>query len=301
MCKNMNKASLTVIMITLNEEFHLAEAIDNISDIAQNIFIVDSLSSDRTVEIALEKGVSIIQRPFTNFGDQWNFALENCPFETEWTMKMDPDERLSDKLKAEIRNLTLSSDFNAFEMNARLWFMGMRLSSKMKILRLWRTGKCKFSNNVLNEHSIIDGKVGFMKGEIEHLDSRDLHHWLEKQNMYTSIESNRIFTGGDLAVEPNLFGNRLERIMFIKSIFYKLPFKYTLQFFHELIFKGAIKNGFNGVRYARSRIFVRRLIEYKLIESKRNGKLIQLKPQNKLSYDNRVSEANLIIKQNKLL
>ena len=298
----MNKSSLTIIMITLNEEYHLAEVIDNVSDIADNIFIVDSLSSDRTVDIALEKGVTIIQRPFTNFGDQWNFAIENCPFDTEWTLKLDPDERLTDELKNDIRNVMNSNNSKSgYEFRRRLWFMGKPIHVYHTILRLWKTGECKFSEVLVNEHPFVNGEIGYLNGLMEHFDSKDLHHWLHKQNKYSSLESNRIFNGDKLAVKPKLLGNRLGRIMFVKNIFYKLPFKYTIQFFHELFVKGAIKNGFNGVRYTRSRIFVRRLIEYKLIESKRNDKLIQLKSKNRLSYDTRVSEETLLTKQNKSL
>ena len=93
---------LAVIMITLNEEYHLKEAIENVKPWASEIFILDSCSTDRTVDIALDQGVNIAQRRFTNFGDQWNFAIENFPVSVPWTMKLDPDERVTPELVEEM-------------------------------------------------------------------------------------------------------------------------------------------------------------------------------------------------------
>ena len=92
-------------MLTLNEEYNLPGAIESVKDWAEEMFIVDSCSTDRTVDIALEHGVQIVQRPFTNFGDQWNFALERLPIKTPWTMKLDPDERVTPELIDEMREL----------------------------------------------------------------------------------------------------------------------------------------------------------------------------------------------------
>ena len=114
---------LAIVMITYNEEFHIGDCIDNIRDIADEIFVLDSLSSDKTVEIALSKGATVLQRPFTNFGDQWNFALKAFPIESKYTMKIDPDERLSDELKKNIIEEINKGEFYSFSLYRRLWFM----------------------------------------------------------------------------------------------------------------------------------------------------------------------------------
>lgn len=217
----MKKGSLTAVMITLNEEYHLYECIKNISQVADHIFIVDSLSSDKTIDIALENGATVVQRPFTNFGNQWNFALKHNPFKTEWIMKIDPDERLTDKLIKQIKNVKNSdSPESGYDCRQRLWFLGKPVNVFLKNTRIWKNGSCIFTEVAVNEHAIIDGKIGYLSGFMEHLDSRDLHHWLEKQNFYTSLEANRKFNNEKLAVEPNIFGNRLQRRMFFKTIFF---------------------------------------------------------------------------------
>ena len=112
-------------MLTLNEEWHLPEALEQLRDWVDQVFIVDSLSTDRTVEIALEHGATVVQRPFTNFGDQWNWALTNLPITAKWTMKLDPDERLPVPLRHEIATLLNDEPaFGTYELQRRLWFMG---------------------------------------------------------------------------------------------------------------------------------------------------------------------------------
>lgn len=286
----MSKKSLTVIMLTLNEDYHLADAIENVEDIAEQIFIVDSLSSDTTVDIALEKGVHIVQRRFTNFGDQWNFALDNCPFQTEWTLKLDPDERLTEELKNDIRNVIDSkSSLDAYEFKRRLWFMGKPLHVYSNVLRLWKTGTCRFSEVLVNEHPIIEGKLGFLKGKMEHLDSKNLHHWHEKQNKYTTMEAITLYENRSLAANPNLFGNPLERRMFFKKLFFKLPFKYTFFFIYHLFIDGAWKDGIIGWNWSLLRNHVHKMIELKYIEMKTNNTVINMEVDSKeLIFDKRV-------------
>ena len=93
-------APVAVVMISLNEGHNMETVCQNLAGWAQEVFLVDSYSQDDTVEIALRHGIHIVQRPFQGFGDQWNFALEQLPITAAWTMKLDPDERLSSDLKA---------------------------------------------------------------------------------------------------------------------------------------------------------------------------------------------------------
>ena len=89
-------------MISLNEAHNLEAVLQNLAGWAQEVFLVDSYSADDTIDIALKHGVQVVQRRFRGFGDQWNFALRELPITAPWTMKLDPDERLTDELKASI-------------------------------------------------------------------------------------------------------------------------------------------------------------------------------------------------------
>ncbi len=93
------KAPLTVVMISLNEEHNMKRILDNLYGFAQEVILLDSYSIDKTIDIALEYGIQVYQRKFINFSDQWNFAVNKIPIKTKWTMKIDPDETITDELK----------------------------------------------------------------------------------------------------------------------------------------------------------------------------------------------------------
>jgi glycosyltransferase involved in cell wall biosynthesis len=270
----MQKLPVTVIMLTLNEEYNLPGAIENVKDWAEEVFIVDSCSTDKTVDIALEHEVKIVQRPFTNFGDQWNFALRRLPIKTPWTFKLDPDERVSSELGDEIREL-LEGEPSCYGycIDRRLWFMGKPLHVLAPVLRLWRTGKCRFSDVIVNEHPIVNGSVGKLKGILEHFDSPDLHNWYDKQNRYTTMEAIMRVRGDKMAAESRPFGNALERRIFIKKLFFRIPFRYQLQWLHEVIGRGAWRDGSAGLAWVRLRIEVRRSIELKVKEMLTTGNI----------------------------
>ncbi|RYZ33892.1 MAG: glycosyltransferase [Sphingobacteriales bacterium] len=115
--------------------------LQNLAGWAQEVFLVDSCSADDTVGIALRHGVHVVQRRFRGFGDQWNFALGELPITAPWTMKLDPDERLTYELKTSIKSLIAAGRTDAIIVQRRLWFMGAVLPISQPILRVWRTGK----------------------------------------------------------------------------------------------------------------------------------------------------------------
>ncbi len=288
-----DKLPISVIMLTLNEEANLPGAIENVETWAEDIFIVDSLSSDHTVDIALAKGIKVIQRPFTNFGDQWNFALEKLPVYSPWTCKLDPDERFSDQLIADI-DLAIQSDNTkaGYGFRRRLWFMGKPMRITQKIIRIWRTGSCRFTDVIVNEHPIIDGKVGFLKGILEHLDSCSLHEWWDKQNRYTTMEAIMRTRGDQLAVAPKIFGNALQRRMFLKKLFPKVPFRFQILFLSDLFGRGAILDGSRGWMWAHLRSELYRMIELKAEEMAQTGYIPEI-PRKTGNWDPRVLESKL--------
>lgn len=266
-------APIAVVMISLNEAHNMEAVLQNLQGFAQEVYLVDSYSIDDTVGIALRRGVHVVQRRFRNFGDQWNFALEHLPIKARWTMKIDPDERLSDELKTNLVRVLQETDAQGLIFDRRLWFMGRLLPVKQSLLRVWRTGSCRFTDIAVNEHPLVDGKTEYLKGLLEHHDSPDLEHWLEKQNHYTTAEAVILFEKTELAVKPRLFGNTLQRRMWLKKHFYKVPFRYSLLFIYHYIFQGAILAGWEGYVWARLRADVMRLVEYKTKEMRIIGQL----------------------------
>ena len=294
MANKKSHLPLSVIMLTLNEQYHLPGVIENVKDWAADIFIVDSCSIDRTVDIALEHDVKIVQRPFTNFGDQWNFAINRLPIQTPWTLKLDPDERLSDELKLQIEKVIRNNDAHeGYKFKRRLWFMGKPLHAKQDVVRLWKTSKCRFSNTIVNEHPIIEGNIGSLTGILEHHDSYDLHHWYDKQNRHGTMEAIMRYRGDKLAARTRLFGTPLERRMFLKKMFFKVPLRYFLLYFYHLIGQGAWRNGKTGRAWARLRTEVYRMIELKFEEIQYTKHIPEIPRPEHRDYDHRILASQL--------
>jgi glycosyltransferase involved in cell wall biosynthesis len=264
---------VAVVMITLNEGHNMEAVLQNLRGWAQEVFVVDSYSSDDTVDIALRHGANVVQRHFRGFGDQWNFAISQASITAPWTMKLDPDERLTDALKQNLAAAISRGGADGFAMDRRLWFMGRPLPVRHELLRVWKTGVCRFSDVLVNEHPLVDGKVVRVEGDIEHHDSPDLHHWLEKQNAYTTTEAIAVHEGRALSVRPRLFGSRLERRMWIKRNYRRFPGRYFVLFLHHYVIQGAWRAGWVGYAWSRLRSDVYRLWEYKLREIGLTGRL----------------------------
>ena len=259
---------IAVVMISLNEGHNLKDVCENLNGWAQEVFLVDSYSKDDTIDIALNYGINTVQRRFRGFGDQWNFALNELPIQSPWVMKLDPDERLTEELKNNISQMINNNQYDAFCIKRRLWFMGKQMPVYQKLIRIWRNGSCRFSNVSVNEHPIIEGIVKYVVGDLEHHDSPNLDHWLEKQNRYTTSEAITTYQKKPLSDKEILFGTSIQRRMWLKKNFYKFPFRYFLLFLYHFLYQGAYRAGRAGYIWSRLRTDVMRLVDYKYMEMK---------------------------------
>ena len=284
------RVPVAVVMITLNEAHNMVGVLENLKGWAQEVFLVDSYSSDETVEIALQNDVHVVQRAFRGFGDQWNFALIELPITALWTMKLDPDERLTDELKREIASAIKADDADGISFDRRLWFMTRPLPVKHSLIRVWRTGRCRFTDVLVNELPVIYGRIRHVAGDLEHHDSPDLEHWLDKQNKYTSAEAIAAYQNAELADHPKLFGTQLQRRMWIKKNYMRFPMRYVVMFLYHYLIMGAWKAGWVGYAWSRLRCDVYRLWEYKLREMRITGQLPRKRPCGPGKPDPRVRE-----------
>jgi len=281
---------LAVVLLTLNEAHNMAAVLDSLDGLAAQVFVVDSFSSDATLDIALSRGAHVVQREFKGFGDQWNFALRQLPITAPWTMKLDPDERISARLAASLRaalDPAAPAAVDAYTITRRLWFLGKPLPVRQRILRVWRSGACRFSDVLVNEHPLVTGRVGRLEGDLEHHDSPSLTHWFDKQNRYTTAEAMALARGERLSAPAALFGSALERQMWLKKNFRHIPLRFGLLFWAHLLGQGAWRAGREGLIWARLRTEVYRMIEYKAFELSRSGEPLEL-PWRKGTPDPRV-------------
>ena len=255
-------APVAVVLITLNEAHHMEEVMENLSGFASEVYVLDSFSTDETVAIARRYGAHVVQREFTDFADQWNYALSKLPIRAPWTMKMDPDERLSGTLKESLRAAFEADKADAMTVDIQLAFLGKLLPVRICMLRVWRTGTCRFDGKI-NEHAVTEADPVHVRGVVEHWDSPDLAHWFAKQNRYSTAEAKRAIASPSVRT-PSEKQRPLRA--FLKRNWSRIPFRYFLLHVYHLWKVQPWRSGRTGLIWARLRTDVYRWQEFKAYE-----------------------------------
>lgn len=186
--------SLTVVILTKNEEHHIARAIGSVADVADRVFVIDSGSGDRTVEIARAAGAEILENPWVNYATQLNWALDQLPGDTDWVLRLDADELVTDSLFAQIRDTLpkFGPETHGVYMSRRMTFLGRSIRwggvFPVRVLRLFRYGQGRCEHRWMDEHILVDGDTVEFAGEIIDDNLNSLTWWTEKHNAYASRE-----------------------------------------------------------------------------------------------------------------
>lgn len=166
----------------------------SVSSIADKVFVIDSGSTDSTVEIACEAGADVIAHPFVSQAKQFNWAIEQLPEDTEWVLRLDADEVVSNGLKIEInqRLAGLAPSVAGIYVSRRIHFLGRPIKwggiFPVRVLRLFRHGTGRCENRWMDEHIIVEGETADFDGEIIDDNLNSLTWWTEKHNAYASRE-----------------------------------------------------------------------------------------------------------------
>jgi glycosyltransferase involved in cell wall biosynthesis len=267
----LSKIPVSVLIPAKNEQANLPACLASLAR-ADEIFVVDSQSTDNSIEIAKSHGVNVVQ---FNFNGRWpkkkNWSLDNLPFRNEWVLIVDCDERIPPELWEEIGQAIQNNEYTGYYLNRRVFFLGkwIRYGGKYPDwnLRLFQHKKGRYENlntedipntgdNEVHEHVILQGKVGYLKNDMLHEDFRDLYHWLERHNRYSNWEASvyfNILTGKDDSgtIGGNLFGDAVQRKRFLKKVWVHLPFKPILRFVLFYIIQRGFLDGKAGYIYAR--------------------------------------------------
>ena len=164
--------TLTVVILTRDEELHIARAIRSVQAVADRILVVDSGSSDATVAIARDLGAEVLQHPFSNQARQFNWALEQLPADTDWIFRLDADEVVSPELALSLatRLPRLGPDVAGAEILRRIAFLGRPIRwgglFPVSIVRVLRHGRGRSEDRWMDEHILLDGEVFQLDGEL---------------------------------------------------------------------------------------------------------------------------------------
>lgn len=275
--------TVAVIILTYNEEANLAQALDSIVGWANEIFILDSFSNDKTLEMTTSYGCYVVQNKFENYARQRNFALVNLPIRSEWVFFLDADEWLTDAIKQEISfHIDKAPEENGFYLKRRFIWMGRWIKRGYYptwTLRFFRYGKGYCEDRAINEHLIVEGKTGKLQHDYMHEDRKSVSDWITKHNDYATREALELFntrsTEGYQEIEVTLFGSSVERKRWLRyKIWNNLPplIRPFCYFFYRYILKGGFLDGREAFIYHfLQALWFPLLIDIKYIELKIKG------------------------------
>jgi glycosyltransferase involved in cell wall biosynthesis len=273
--------TVTVIALTYNEEANIGQALGSVTGWADEIHVVDSLSTDRTVEIARRYGAHVSQKAFVDFAKQRNYALDELPIRSEWVLFLDADEWLPDALKQEISALIASSPAqNGFYVKRRLIWMGRWIRHGYYptwILRLFRYGRARCEDRAVNEHLIVDGPTGSLRNDFVHEDNKGVSDWIDKHNRYATAESLELFNTRSAPdyreIDARLFGTQAQRKRWLRyKVWNRLPplFRPFLYFAYRYILAGGFLDGREALAYHFLQgLWFPMLVDIKYLELKR--------------------------------
>ena len=178
---------LSVVIITYNEEENILRCIHSVKDLADEILIVDSFSTDHTVEICNSSACKVFLHPFEGYGQQKQFGVDQAS--NNWILSLDADEVITDELKQEIRTLLQQETIpcGGYQIPFYLFYMGRILRhTRGRNLRLFDRTKGRFRYVKVHESVDVNGPVGMLKEKIIHYSYRDLSHHIQKINTYTT-------------------------------------------------------------------------------------------------------------------
>ena len=186
---------LTAIILTYNEERHLARCIESLAVVADRIVVADCFSTDATLEIARAHGARVVQRAWVNYAAQFNWALTQLDAGTEWVLRIDADEVLTPELAAALqaRLPTLNPEIDGVTFGRRMTFQGRLIRwggvFPVQVLRVFRHGRGECEKRWMDEHIKVAGPTVAVAGELIDDNLQPLTWWTEKHNQYASREA----------------------------------------------------------------------------------------------------------------
>jgi glycosyltransferase involved in cell wall biosynthesis len=269
-------SAVSVLILTLNEEANLADCIDSCSW-CDDVIVFDSLSQDRTREIALAKNARVIERPFDNYAAQRNAALTSVQYKHPWVLMVDADERVPADLAAEASAKAAAADpeMVMFRMRRKDFFLGQWLKRSSGYPtwfgRLVRIGRVRVERDV-NEEYIADGRIEHLNSHLHHYPfNKGVAYWFERHNRYSSMEA---LAKVSMAVAEHkawsLFGaDPVARRRTMKQMLYRVPARPFIVFLYLYFIRLGVLDGHAGFQFSRMRAIYESLIDVKVMEIRR--------------------------------
>lgn len=272
-------ADITAIILTKNEEVNIEECIKSIQNIVKKIIVIDSFSTDKTLELAKELGAITYQHPFENYSKQYQYGVSVSGEDTVWTLRIDADERLTTEGAKELEKMcndNESTDVAGIVLRFKKNFLGRDLYHggvyPWKKMNCYKTKQGFIEDREMDEHIVLkSGTVKEMKNDSLHFDFKTLEWFINKHNWYSSRETVDYFDSLECKKsksEMNL------KSWFKMNVYYKLPLGTRAHLYY--IYRYYIRLGFLDGKEGHIFAFIqaywyRYLVDAKIFECKKMG------------------------------
>jgi glycosyltransferase involved in cell wall biosynthesis len=219
----------TVIVLSFNSEKTLGATLDSARRVSDEIFVVDSYSTDNTVDLARSLGAIVIQHPFENYGAQRNWAIDHSPISGHWQLHLDADEIMDEHLIGAIRDLPEEPVHAGYFIPRYLRFLGRVLRhggmSPTWHLRLFRTGLGRCEDRKYDQHfMLVSGTTGRLPGTMIDDIRMSLSEWTTRHNRWADSEVAELNSASKAGrLQPDLRGNPAQRKRYLRQKYDRLP------------------------------------------------------------------------------
>jgi glycosyltransferase involved in cell wall biosynthesis len=237
---------IEILIPTLNEAAVIRDTVENASKVGP-VFVLDSLSTDGTQEIARAAGATVVEHAFEGYARQKNWGLDNLPFRGEWVFILDADERITPVLREELeRVIDDPRAADGYFVNRVVIFMGRAIRHGGLYpswnLRFFRRGKCRYEDRSVHEHMVCDGPTEYLRNEMLHIRSESIHEWIRKHIRYADLESDewvKLRFGQEAgASAERLFRKTLKYRQYLRrEIWPRTPLKPILRFMYMYLLR----------------------------------------------------------------
>jgi glycosyltransferase involved in cell wall biosynthesis len=275
---------ISAFIQTLDEEQNLPRCLESVSW-SDDIVVLDSFSTDRTMDIAKAAGARVFQRPYDGRANNQNWAVENIEFKHPWVYYSDADEVVPAELRDEI--LEVTSDPSRPEVAYRVRFKNMFCGKWIRhssgypswIARLWRPDKIRWQRKA-NPVAVIDGPVGFLKNHFYHYSfNKGFYAWFEKHNKYSSyeaVETIKELDKGSIDWKGLICKDPVRRRIALKHLSFRMPARPAAKFIYQYLLRMGFLDGGPGLTYCLLQSVYEYMIWCKVKELRRREKGLPL-------------------------
>ena len=274
--------SISVLVLTLNEEANLGPCLRSVSW-CDDVVVLDSFSSDRTVEVARAAGARVFQREFDDFAGQRNHAIDNISFSHEWVFQLDADERFTPALVSECEDVIARDEGSGYLVPSKMMFQGrwLRWSGMYPSyqMRLMKLGEIRFvqKGHGQREADAVRG-VGYLREPYLHFSfSKGLREWAERHRRYAREEAEEAMKASMPAgrIAAGLFSlDPVRRRRALKGLSFRMPARPLMRFAYVYLLRIGFLDGWPGFRYCRLMAWYEKMIAEHLRACRSGGRRI---------------------------